>query len=68
MFFIVLLFLWNDKECAHAIQGEQTAMLSFLTVVVHGNRRNSRGGQRVFMRLFKVNERDVMYSTKEDML
>lgn len=50
------------------MQGEQTAMLSFLTVVVYGNRRNSRGGQRVFMRLFKVNERDVMYSTKEDML
>ena len=47
MFFLVLLFLLNDKEAAHATQGKQTYcvdMSSFLIVVVGGNRFRGKGG------------------------
>ena len=47
MLFLVLLLLWKDKEGAHATQSKQTCcvdMLSFVIVVVDGNRYCGRRG------------------------
>jgi hypothetical protein len=48
MLLFVLLLLWNDKEGARAMQGEQTSCVDvsfFVIVVGYIDRRNRKGGE-----------------------